>query len=146
MRKRIALALVLSFLTGATLGDGPMIRKHIVHHLPHLTWRKTTITTTGYVVNRNEIGKCDVYTRRTASGTIPRVGTAAVDTRVFPFGTIFRIPGYGIAKARDRGGAVIDHVVDLVQPTCRAAFNWGRRSQTVYFATPFPQRHHGKTY
>jgi len=91
------------------------------------------VTTTAYVTNRREVGNCDVYTKLTATETVPRVGTAAVDPKVFRFGTQFKIPGYGYAVARDTGGAVRGHIIDLVFPTCKQAFAWGRRSLKISF-------------
>ena len=41
----------------------------------------------------------------TASGTRAHRGTAAADTKYYPFGTILYVQGYGWAKVEDRGGA-----------------------------------------
>ena len=106
------------------------ISKRTIH------WHEAVVTVTAYVVNRAEVGKCDVYWQhRTATGTKPQVGTAAVDPRIFPFGTRFIVPGYGYAVARDTGGAVDGRHIDLVTPTCREAFRWGTRRETVKFTT-----------
>jgi 3D (Asp-Asp-Asp) domain-containing protein len=106
------------------------------HRKPIDNWHVTTLTVTAYVVNPAETGKCDVYHSRTATGTIPAQGTAAVDPSVFPFGTVFQIPGYGHAVALDTGGAVSGHIVDLVFPTCKSAFAWGRRTIKARYYEP----------
>lgn len=67
----------------------------------------------------------------TASGTETRHGTAAVDRRLFPFGTIFKIPGYGYARAEDIGGAIKGNHIDLWFPSHDAALRWGRKTLTV---------------
>ena len=67
----------------------------------------------------------------TATGTETRHGTAAVDRRRFPYGTVFRVPGYGYARAEDTGGAIKGNHIDLWFPTHDAALRWGRRTLTV---------------
>jgi 3D (Asp-Asp-Asp) domain-containing protein len=49
----------------------------------------------------------------TATGTVVRKGTVAVDPRVIPLGTRMYIPGYGYGTAEDTGGAVIGNIIDL---------------------------------
>ena len=49
----------------------------------------------------------------TATGTVVRKGTVAVDPRVIPLGTRMYIPGYGYGVAEDTGGAVIGNIIDL---------------------------------
>ena len=49
----------------------------------------------------------------TATGTVVRKGTVAVDPRVIPLGTRMYIPGYGYGIAEDTGGAVIGNIIDL---------------------------------
>lgn len=67
----------------------------------------------------------------TASGTQARRGTIAADTRVFPFGTILYIPGYGYGRVEDRGGAIQGRHIDLYFPTHREALEWGRVMRRV---------------
>jgi uncharacterized protein YabE (DUF348 family) len=50
---------------------------------------------------------------RTATGTIVRKGTVAVDPSVIPLGTSMYIPGYGYGVAEDTGGAVVGNIIDL---------------------------------
>ena len=73
----------------------------------------------------------------TATGTETRHGTAAVDRRRFPYGTVFHVPGYGYARAEDTGGAIKGNHIDLWFPSHDAALRWGRRTLTV---TVWPAR------
>ncbi len=67
----------------------------------------------------------------TASGSRTRWGVAAVDKSVFPFGTVFHIPGYGYARAEDVGGAIKGNHIDLWFPSHAAAKQWGRKTLNV---------------
>ena len=67
----------------------------------------------------------------TATGTETRYGTAAVDKRRYPYGTVFRVPGYGYARGEDAGGAIKDAHIDLWFPSHEAARKWGRRRLKV---------------
>jgi 3D (Asp-Asp-Asp) domain-containing protein len=49
----------------------------------------------------------------TATGTIVRKGTVAVDPSVIPLGTRMYVPGYGYGVAEDTGGAIIGNIIDL---------------------------------
>jgi len=64
---------------------------------------------------------------QTASGTWPKVGTVAADTKVLPFGTKVYIPGYGIGTVEDRGGAIKGNMLDVYLPSRSAAIEWGRK-------------------
>lgn len=83
-------------------------------------------------MNASERGKCAVYTSRTATGTIATHGTIATDPRVFPFGTRFVIPHYGAGVARDTGGYIKGHHIDLAYESCSAAISFGARE--IYIA------------
>lgn len=74
----------------------------------------------------------------TAAGTKARYGTAAADTRRYPFGTIFYVKDYGYARVEDRGGAITGDKVDLYFPGHGKALDWGRRKRDV--AVWFPPR------
>ena len=64
----------------------------------------------------------------TASGKRARRGTAAADTRYYPFGTVLYVPGYGWAVVEDTGGAIKGpNRLDLWFSTEREALKWGRR-------------------
>jgi 3D (Asp-Asp-Asp) domain-containing protein len=110
----------------------------IPHHVRHVhakpkPWPSASVIITAYVTNPMQRGLCDVYTKLTRTETHPQVGTAAVDPHVFPFGTRFKVPGYGYAVARDTGSAIVGYRIDLVVETCQAAWAWGRQSVIVKF-------------
>jgi len=67
----------------------------------------------------------------TATGTRTRHGTAAVDRRRYPYGTVFYVPGYGYARGEDAGSAIQGGHIDLWFPSHRAARQWGRKTLTV---------------
>ena len=69
--------------------------------------------------------------QRTASGTWPAVGTAAVDPKVIPLGTRLWIEGYGEAVAEDTGGLVKGNIIDLYFPTESECWEFGRRQVEV---------------
>ena len=76
--------------------------------------------------------------KKTASGTIARVGAVAVDKNVIPLGSRLLIQGsdgswmYGLAVAEDTGGAVKGNKIDLYFNTYRECINFGVRTATVY--------------
>ncbi len=84
--------------------------------------------------NHNDEGCNEV----TATGTIVRVGTVAVDPKMIPYGTrMFIISDdgkfvYGVATAEDCGGAIKDNRIDLYYPTLEECLIFGRRNCTVY--------------
>jgi 3D (Asp-Asp-Asp) domain-containing protein len=63
----------------------------------------------------------------TASGIVASAGTVAADPKVFKFGTRLEIPGYGIGRVEDVGGAIKGRHIDLWFSTHREALKWGRR-------------------
>lgn len=67
----------------------------------------------------------------TATGTMPRRGTIAVDPSVIPLGTRLYVPGYGYGVAEDTGGAVNGRIIDLFFETRSEAINWGRRTVQI---------------
>lgn len=72
----------------------------------------------------------------TASGRKARVGTIAADTRVYPFGTVMYVPGYGYGRVEDRGGAIRGDKIDLYFKSHRAALQWGRQHLLVRIWLP----------
>ena len=68
---------------------------------------------------------------RTASGTWPAVGTAAVDPKVIPLGTKLYIEGYGPAVALDTGGDIQGQIIDLYMDSYQECIEWGRRQVEV---------------
>jgi len=68
----------------------------------------------------------------TASGTRARAGiTIAADPRVFPFGTIIHVPGWGYGRVEDTGGSIIGEHIDLFFGTHAQALAWGRQRLRV---------------
>ena len=79
---------------------------------------------------------CDYGT--TATGYITAPGVIAVDPSVIPYGTRMYIQTpdgswvYGMAVARDCGGAVKGNIIDLWFPDLGTCLTWGRRAVSVY--------------
>lgn len=75
---------------------------------------------------------------RTATGfsfkKYPNAKVVAVDPRYIPLGSKVKIPGYGIAIARDTGGAIKGKKIDIHFKSRHQALMWGRKSVkiTVY--------------
>ena len=67
----------------------------------------------------------------TATGARATRGIVAVDPRVISMYSWLYIPGYGIAQARDVGGAIIGDHIDVAFDDGDGAW-WGRRYVTVY--------------
>ena len=67
----------------------------------------------------------------TASGTRARPGTIAADTRLYPFGTILYVPGYGYGRVEDRGGAIRGQRLDLFFRSHASALEWGRQTLEI---------------
>ncbi|MBV8749727.1 MAG: DUF348 domain-containing protein [Candidatus Eremiobacteraeota bacterium] len=75
---------------------------------------------------------CGGCSGTTASGRPAGHGVVAVDPRVIPLGTHMYIPGYGHAVAGDTGGAIRGNRIDLGFDSTAQAYQFGRRSVTVY--------------
>lgn len=73
---------------------------------------------------------CGYSGHLTASGTLPRPGVVAA-ARSVPFGTTLEIPGYGVGRVEDRGGAIGEGRLDIYYPDCWSAIQWGRQSVRV---------------
>lgn len=85
------------------------------------------LLTTGYTAHdAGETGK-----GITKSGTEAKYGTCAVDPSVFPLGTVFYVPGYGIAVADDTGGDIRGDHIDLFFRSKPQALQWGASHLTV---------------
>ena len=48
-----------------------------------------------------------------------------------PFGTRINVPGYGVAKVKDRGGAIKGNKLDVYFPDHEQAKAWGKQTLTV---------------
>ena len=77
----------------------------------------------------------------TATGTIVRTGTVAVDPTLIPYFTEMYIVSndgkyvYGLSRAEDCGGAIQGKRLDLYFHTLKECFQFGLRDCTVYFLT-----------
>jgi 3D (Asp-Asp-Asp) domain-containing protein len=80
-------------------------------------------------VKMNGIGE------ETKSGSVPKRGTLAADTDIFPNGTMFHIPGYGQGTVEDIGAAIKGQRLDLFMGEGdvgrKKAIAWGRRDVKV---------------
>lgn len=72
-------------------------------------------------------------TQATKSGAWPTAGhSVAVDPKVFPLGTLFKIPSMPQTApfiAMDTGRKVKGHHIDVYMTSCREAIEWGRQRQ-----------------
>jgi len=86
-----------------------------------------------YIEKKRMLASAYTHTgRRTATGTMPRVGVVAVDPSVIPLGTRLYIDGYGFAQAEDTGRAIKGDKIDLFFDTQEETKSFGRRWVTVY--------------
>ncbi|MBQ9862231.1 MAG: G5 domain-containing protein [Clostridia bacterium] len=76
---------------------------------------------------------------RTSTGTIPAVGTVAVNPKIIPYGSKLFIVSergyvYGYGVASDTGGGVLTNriLVDLYMDTTEDCFQFGRQQVNVY--------------
>lgn len=67
----------------------------------------------------------------TADGSKAKKGTIAADTRLYPFGTIMHVPGYGWGEVHDKGSAIKGDRIDLFFSSHKKALEWGRRKVNV---------------
>ena len=69
----------------------------------------------------------------TATGTVPKWGTIAVDPKVIPYGTKVYIPRFEkIFVAEDCGGAIKGNIIDIFMNSDSQAYDWGRRDIEIY--------------
>ncbi len=69
----------------------------------------------------------------TATGTVPKWGTIAVDPRIIPYGTRVYIPQFGQTFiAEDCGGAIKGNKIDIFMNSENQAYDWGRRTIDIY--------------
>lgn len=99
-----------------------------------------TMSATAYDLSFASTGKRpgDKYYGMTASGTMAKPGTVAVDPRVIPLGTKLYVesldgtPDYGYATAEDTGGAIKGNKIDLFFHSATDVRNFGRRKVKVH--------------
>ncbi len=83
-------------------------------------------------------GNCEGCRGLTYSGTEVKQGVCAVDPDVIPLGTNFYVPGYGICRAEDIGGAIKGTNIDLGFEDVNEGF-WSARHVDVYLLTNAPK-------
>lgn len=69
----------------------------------------------------------------TATGTVPRWGTIAVDPTIIPYGTKVYIPQFDeYFIAEDCGGGIKGNKIDIFMNSESQCDNWGKRSIDIY--------------
>ncbi|MGL5749077.1 MAG: 3D domain-containing protein, partial [Paraclostridium sp.] len=69
----------------------------------------------------------------TATGTVPKWGTIAVDPQVIPYGTKVYIPQFNKTfTAEDCGGAIKGNKIDIFMNSNSSVYDWGRRTIDIY--------------
>lgn len=86
-----------------------------------------TVEATAY--SYNEAG----LSNYTADGTnlVSEPNVIAVDPSVIPLGSYVEIPGYGIFRAADTGGAIQGNRIDVHLVNLNDVYNFGRRTITI---------------
>lgn len=82
-------------------------------------------------------GNCAGCRGLTYSGTPVVKGVCATDPRTIALGTNFYVPGYGICRAEDIGGAIKGKRVDLGYESVDG--NWWKRYVDIYLLTNEPK-------
>jgi 3D (Asp-Asp-Asp) domain-containing protein len=72
----------------------------------------------------------------TSSGLEARHGTIAADTTRLPYGTLIEVPGYGLGRVEDTGGAIQGNRLDLWFADHAQALQWGRQKKFVKIWLP----------
>ena len=90
------------------------------------------VTTTGYCPGPPCVTRRGIVDRRTATNRPVRHGICAADINVFPFGTVFMVPYYGICEVQDTGSQVQGLHLDLYFEDVKDALAWGRREMVVW--------------
>ncbi|MCL2084258.1 MAG: 3D domain-containing protein, partial [Oscillospiraceae bacterium] len=113
---------IIEYGTGGTVNVDGVNRRYV---------RALDVVATAYSTEGRE-------RKRTATGTIARVGAIAVDPRVIPLGTRMYIEApngrwvYGIAVAEDTGKLIKGNIIDLYFNTVAECIQFGRRKAVVY--------------
>lgn len=77
----------------------------------------------------------------TATGTMPKLGTIAVNPKQIPYGTLLYVEGYGFGVAEDTGG--FRHTgrkqIDLFMDTEDECWEWGRKRNVKVYILKDPE-------
>lgn len=127
LKKCIAAILVIIslWLTATLLTKEPVVKPQVKQVIP------TTVIETEPLRTMRMEATAYCLTTPTATGTIPAVGTVAVDPEVIPLYTKLYVVGYGDAVALDTGGDIKGNRIDLWFATEQEAISFGRRTVTV---------------
>lgn len=127
LKKCIAAILVIIslWLTATLLTKEPVVKPQVKQVIP------TTVIETEPLRTMRMEATAYCLTTPTATGTIPAVGTVAVDPEVIPLYTKLYVVGYGDAVALDTGGDIKGNRIDLWFATEQEAISFGRRMVTV---------------
>ena len=61
----------------------------------------------------------------------PGIKAISVDTKKIPLGTKVYVPGYGMAVAADKGGAIKGNKIDVFIPSKSKALKWGVKTVKI---------------
>jgi 3D (Asp-Asp-Asp) domain-containing protein len=96
------------------LADSGVVQPYAIAPGTQYTWMVTSYNDAG----------------QTASGYSAGLGICAVDTRYIPWGTRFKVDGYGYCYAADIGTWIQGQIVDIWLPGSEAG-NWGVQTRTI---------------
>ncbi|MCC7363595.1 MAG: DUF348 domain-containing protein [Dehalococcoidia bacterium] len=94
--------------------------------------RTVNVYATWYNASHGAWAPDDPNYGRTWTGVIVDYGICATDRSVFPMGTRFFIPGYGVCVAADIGGGVRGNHIDLGFPESAGGNPWATQYLDVY--------------
>lgn len=127
--------------------DGKLIRRSVTHHVtkapvdevvaigtrPHQVHLASRSIGSFVLLRQWTVGATEyVAGGRTATGMPAQQGVIAVDPRVIPFGTKLYIPGIGVVRAEDTGGAIKGSRIDICVASYQQAMQWGYQTITIY--------------
>lgn len=125
--KNVILTIVLSLMLLASVGECNVICYRIID-----------CEATAYTSAPDECGRHynDLHFGLTASGEFVREGFIAVDTNIIPMHSLVYIEGAGnlngFYEAKDTGGAINGHKIDIYVPTKSQAFKFGRKNVRIH--------------
>ena len=99
-------------------------------------WRGVTVFNSG--PNKGKRKRVGI----TASGTRAKHGTIAADTRIYPYGTVIYVEGYGYGAVEDTGGSVKGSHIDLFFTSHEKALKWGNQQKKVRIWLPLARKLH----
>ena len=110
-------------------------KKEIVTNKKESAVKSTSSTTSKSSLGRKMVVQATAYSGDgiTATGTVPKWGTIAVDPSIIPYGTKVYIPQFGqYFIAEDCGGAIKGNKIDIFMNSESECDSWGRRNIEIY--------------